>query len=102
MATVFVLSLIVKQDLTLALYEVLSGGLLIGAIFMATDYVTSPTHKTGKVIFAIGCGIITILIRFWGSYPEGASFAILLMNILAPYIEKLCTKQPLGKAGKNA
>ncbi|MBE6596230.1 MAG: hypothetical protein E7641_01030 [Ruminococcaceae bacterium] len=102
-ATVFVLSLIVKQDLTLALYEVLSGGLLIGAIFMATDYVTSPTHKTGKVIFAIGCGIITILIRFWGSYPEGVSFAILFMNILAPYIEKINIKKPLGgiKDGKK-
>ena len=100
-ATVFVLSLLVKQDLTLALYEVLGGGLLIGAIFMATDYSTSPINKLGKMVFAFGCGLITCLIRFWGSYPEGVSFAILLMNILAPYVEKWCTLKPFGKAGKN-
>ena len=100
-ATVFVLSLIVKQDLSLALYEVLGGGLLIGAIFMATDYSTTPINKYGKMVFAFGCGLVTCLIRFWGSYPEGVSFAILLMNILAPYIEKWCTPKPFGKAGKN-
>ena len=94
--TVFVLSLIIKQDLTLALYEVLGGGLLIGAIFMATDYVTSPPTKSGKVIFALGCGLITVLIRFWGSYPEGVSFAILFMNILNPYICKLCAPRAFG------
>ena len=100
-ATVFVLSLIVKQDLTLALYEVLGGGLLIGAIFMATDYSTTPLNKYGKMVFAFGCGLITVLIRFWGSYPEGVSFAILFMNILSPYIEKWCTPKPFGKAGKK-
>ena len=100
-ATVFVLSLIVKQDLTLALYEVLGGGLLIGAIFMATDYSTTPINKYGKMVFAFGCGLITVLIRFWGSYPEGVSFAILFMNILSPYIEKWCTPKPFGKAGKK-
>ena len=98
--TVFVLSLIVKQDLTLALYEVLGGSLLIGAIFMATDYSTTPINKYGKMVFALGCGIITVLIRFWGEYPEGISFAILLMNILSPYIEKLCAPTPFGKVGK--
>ena len=99
-ATVFVLSLAIKQDLTLALYEVLGGGLLIAAFFMITDYVSTPINKGGKMVFAFGCGIITVLIRFWGGYPEGVSFAILLMNILSPYIEKLCTKKPLGKVGK--
>ena len=99
--TVFVLSLIIKQDLSLALYEVLGGGLLIGAIFMATDYSTTPINKNGKMVFAFGCGLVTVLIRFWGSYPEGVSFAILLMNILSPYIEKWCTPKPFGKAGKN-
>ena len=98
--TVFVLSLIVKQDFTLALYEVLGGSLLIGAIFMATDYSTTPINKYGKMVFALGCGIITVLIRFWGAYPEGISFAILLMNILSPYIEKLCAPTPFGKVGK--
>lgn len=100
--TVFVLSLLIKQDVTLALYEVLGGGLVLAAFFMITDYVTTPINKLGKMIFALGCGVITVLIRFWGSYPEGVSFAILLMNILSPYIEKLCTKKPLGKAGKKA
>ena len=100
-ATVFVLSLIVKQDITLALYEILGGGLLIGAIFMATDYSTTPINKYGKMVFAFGCGLITCLIRFLGAYPEGVSFAILLMNILAPYIEKLCTPKAFGKAGQK-
>lgn len=99
-ATTFVLSLIIKQDLTLALYEILGGGLLLAAFFMITDYVSTPINKLGKIVFAFGCGIITVLIRFWGSYPEGVSFAILLMNIFSPYIEKMCTCKPLGKVGK--
>ena len=99
-ATVFLLSLIIKQDLTMALYQVLGGGLIIAAFFMITDYSTTPINPLGKMVFAFGCGVITVLIRFWGSYPEGISFAILLMNILSPYIEKLCTKKPFGKVGK--
>lgn len=98
--TVFLLSLAIKQDLTVALYQILGGGVVLGAFFMATDYSTTPINKTGKMVFAFGCGVITVLIRFWGSYPEGVSFAILLMNILAPYIEKLCAKRPFGKEGK--
>ena len=102
-ATVFVLSLIIKQDLTVALYQVLGGGLLIGAIFMATDYSTTPSNKYGKLIFGLACGIITVLIRLWGYYPEGVSFAILFMNILTPYIDRLCKPKPLGAGGgKNA
>ena len=100
-ATVFLLSLIIKLDVVVALYQVLGGGLVIGAIFMATDYSTTPINKYGKMVFALGCGLITVIIRFWSSYPEGVSFAILLMNILSPYIEKLCAKKPFGKAGKN-
>ena len=98
--TVFVLSFIVKQDLNMALYQVLGGGLMIGAIFMATDYSTSPTNKLGKSVFALGCGLLTVLIRFLGGSPEGASYAILMMNILSPYIEKLCARKPFGKVGK--
>ena len=78
----------------------LGGGLLIAAFFMITDYVSTPINKGGKMVFAFGCGVITVLIRFWGGYPEGVSFAILLMNILSPYIEKLCAKKPFGKVGK--
>ena len=99
-ATVFLLSLIIKQDLTLALYQVLGGSLILAAFFMITDYSTTPLNPLGKMVFAFGCGVITVLIRFWGSYPEGVSFAILLMNILSPYIERLCTKKPFGKVGK--
>lgn len=102
-ATAFALSLAIKQDITVALYQVLGGGLLLGAIFMATDYSTTPSNNWGKVIFGFACGIITVLIRLWGYYPEGVSFAILFMNILSPYIEKLCTPKPLGLGGgKNA
>ena len=94
--TVFVLSWIITGDVTTALYYVLSGGLLFGAIFMATDYVTSPIRTSGRMIFALGCGIITVLIRFYGSYPAGVSFAILIMNILSPYIDKLTEKVQFG------
>lgn len=99
--SVFILSLIIKLDFNVALYEVLGGGLLIGAIFMATDYVTTPINRLGKMVFALGCGILTVLFRFLSSLPEGVSYAILIMNILSPYIEKLCTKTPLGKEGKK-
>lgn len=81
------------------LYTVLSGGLLFGAVFMATDYVTSPINTRGKIIFGIGCGVITVVIRTFGSYPEGVSFAILLMNIVTPLIEKIPGRRPFGAAG---
>ncbi len=97
-ATVFVLSLAVTKDFSSALAYILSGGLFIGAFFMATDYATTPLTSWGKVIFGIGAGVITVVIRFWGSYPEGVSFAILLMNILSPYIDKLTAKKPFGGA----
>ena len=70
------------------LYHILGGGLLLGAIFMATDYVTSPMSASGKIIFGIGIGLLTIIIRLWGNYPEGMSFAILLMNAVVPLINK--------------
>ncbi len=95
-ATVFVFTFAVKGDLTVALAYILSGGLFIGAIFMATDYVTSPSTAWGKVIFGVGAGIITVLIRLWGNYPEGVSFAILLMNILNPFIEKWTPRKVFG------
>ena len=96
----FLLSFALSGNAEIALYHVLSGGLVIAAIFMATDYVTTPINAWGKVVFAAGCAIITVLIRFFGSLPEGVSYAILLMNILSPYIEKLCMKKPLGTGGK--
>lgn len=91
--TVFVLTALLGQQ---PVYQVLSGGLLLGAIFMATDYVTTPQTGWGRVIFGVGAGLITVLIRVYGSYPEGVSFAILLMNILTPYISRATMHKPLG------
>ena len=76
--------------------QILSGGLMLGAIFMATDYATTPVTFWGKLIFGVGCGLITLLIRNFASYPEGVSFAILLMNILTPYIEKVTRPRVFG------
>ena len=92
--TVLVLTaLLPGQD---PLYHVMAGGLFIGAIFMATDYTTSPPTPKGKLIFGVGCGLITVLIRVWGNYPEGVSFSILLMNILNPYISSWTKTKPFG------
>lgn len=99
-ATVFILSFAVTLDAYTALCYTLSGGLFISAIFMATDYSTTPLTKWGKVIFGVGAGALTVLIRFWGVYPEGISFAILLMNILSPYIDKWTAKKPFGGVAK--
>ena len=79
-----------------ALFHILAGGLMLGAFFCATDYVTSPTLPLGKVIFGIGCGLFTMLIRIFASYPEGVSFAILLMNVIAPHIDSLTKSKPFG------
>ena len=98
--TVFLGALIITGSPLVALYHVLAGGVLLGAIFMATDYVTTPITRSGKMIFCVGAGIITVLIRFYGSYPEGVSFSILLMNILSHYIEKWTAPHALG--GKKA
>ncbi len=78
------------------LFMLFSGGLFLGAIFMATDYVTSPTTNWGKVVFGIGCGLITFVIRKFGNLPEGVSYSIILMNILVPHIDKLTAKKPFG------
>lgn len=95
--TVFILSFFEKgMDIVGAMAMILSGGLLLGAIFMATDYVTSPATPLGKIIFGLGAGLLTFLIRHFGIYPEGVSFAILLMNILNPYIEALTARRVFG------
>ncbi len=91
--TVLVLTALLGQQ---PLYQVMAGGLFIGAFFMATDYTTSPPTPAGKLIFGVGCGLITVLIRVWGNYPEGVSFSILLMNILNPYICDWTKTKPFG------
>ena len=80
-------------------YQLLTGGLLLGAFFMATDYVTSPTTPKGMMIFGIGCGVLTFLIRRFGGYPEGVSFSILLMNVAAPLIERYTVPKSFGNRG---
>ena len=91
--TVFVMSLILGQD---AVGQILSGGLMLGAIFMATDYSTTPSTDWGRVLFGIGAGLLTVLIRFYGAYAEGVSFAILFMNILTPYLSRWTETKPFG------
>lgn len=92
-------SLIAGDD---PLYAILSGGVFLGAFFMATDYATTPITTKGKLIFGLGCGIITFIIRHFGSYPEGVSFSILIMNVLTPYIEQLTRTRIFGaKEGRQ-
>lgn len=91
--TVFILSLIFGQD---PLFQILAGGLMLGAIFMATDYTTSPITSKGQIIYAVGCGLITVLIRQYGAYPEGVSYSILLMNVAAPLIDRYTKPRVFG------
>ena len=98
LATAALMSLIVGLD---PLYQLLSGGMLLGAIFMATDYTTSPVTRWGKVIYAVGCGFFTIMLRAFSNMPEGVSFSILLMNILVPLIERITVPRTLGYIKKK-
>lgn len=100
LATVAVLSALCGADVSV---QLLSGGLMLGAIFMATDYTTSPVTPLGQIIYAVGCGVLTCVIRFAGGYPEGVSYSILLMNIATPLIDKLTPPKIYGKrSDKNA
>ncbi len=83
-----------------ALYHILGGGLMLGAFFMATDYTTSPMSGTGKIVFAVGCGVLTSVIRLWGGYPEGVSYSILLMNLVVPLLDKAFMPKRFGGAVK--
>lgn len=101
--TVSLLSLVAGQNVITAIF---GGGLILGAVFMATDYTTTPTSRLGKAIFAVGCGIITFVIRKFGSMSEGVSYSILLMNILTPLIDRFTLAKPFGfvkpkEAAKN-
>lgn len=106
LGTVFILSYLFGGD---GLYQILTGGVMLGAFFMATDYSTSPMNQAGRLIYGIGCGLMTVIIRFFGSYPEGASFSILFMNVVTPLIDRYTVrrvygtgKQHLFKSAKNA
>ena len=82
-------------------YELLSGGLLLGAVFMATDYVTSPMTHKGQLIYGVAIGFLTVVIRTWGAYPEGMSFAILIMNAFTPLINNYCKPKRFGEVVKK-
>ncbi len=83
------------------LFHLFSGSLMLGAIFMATDMVTSPTDKSGMLVFGIGCGLLTMIIRKWGSYPEGVSFSIFIMNATTPLLNRVCKPKVFGVKGKT-
>jgi electron transport complex protein RnfD len=92
--TVALFSLAVGEDVWA---QVLSGGLLFGAVFMATDYVTSPMTEAGRAVYAVGCGLLTVLIRLYASLPEGVSYAVVLMNIMTPLIDRVFRPRPYGR-----
>jgi electron transport complex protein RnfD len=96
--SVAILTLILGQD---PLFHVLSGGLLLGAFFMATDYVTAPVTIAGRFIFGLGCGIITVLIRLYGGFPEGVNYSILFMNMLTPVIDAYVRPRLFGGVKKH-
>lgn len=97
-ATVALFALAAGQD---PVFHMFAGGVFLGAIFMATDYVTTPLTVKGKIVFGIGCGLLTMTIRLFGSLPEGVSFSILIMNILTPHIDSLTMNKPYGGVPKN-
>ncbi|MCQ4935499.1 MULTISPECIES: RnfABCDGE type electron transport complex subunit D [Anaerotignum] len=100
-ATVFILTaLIGRKGLRVPTYEIFAGGLMLGAFFMATDYASSPVTSKGQIIFAIGCGLLTTLIRIFGGYPEGVSYSILIMNLTVPLIERLTEPTIFGALPK--
>jgi len=104
--TVFVLSFLfggvgdVRYSLSLPFFHIFSGGLMLGAFFMATDYTTSPLTRNGRIIFAIGCGLLTVIIRLVGGYPEGVSYSILFMNVMVPLIDRITLPRPFGSVKK--
>ncbi|MEG1426253.1 MAG: RnfABCDGE type electron transport complex subunit D [Oscillospiraceae bacterium] len=98
LGTAAIFSLLLGRD---PLFDLMAGGLVLGAVFMATDYTTSPIHTKARIVYAIGCGILTILIRAFASLPEGVSYSIVIMNILVPLIERAVKVRPFGAARKE-
>ena len=99
--TVAVLTFIFSGfNISMISYNILAGGLILGAFFMATDYTTSPVSKKGQIIYAIGCGLLTAVIRYYGGYPEGVSYSILLMNVATPLIDKYISPRVFGEVAK--
>ena len=93
---------VLRSGFTMAFYELMAGGLMLGAFFMATDYATSPVSNLGRIIMGIGCGLLLFVIREFASYPEGCSFAILFMNVCTPLIDKFTAPARFGEVKKHA
>ena len=100
--TVAVLTLLLDGGFTSMTYHLFAGGLMLGAFYMATDYSSSPVTPRGQIIFGVGCGVITTIIRLYGGYPEGVSYSILLMNVAAPIIDKYTSPKVFGEVKQNA
>ena len=98
LGTVALMSWLLGKD---PLAAVLSGGVLFGAVFMATDYVTTPMLKVGQAIFGVGCGVLVVLIRNYGNYPEGVTYAILIMNIVTPLLDRSLKRKVYGEVKQN-
>lgn len=99
LGSVVILSLIFQKD---PLFQLLAGGLFLGAFFMATDWVTSPVTKKGRIYFGIGCGVLTMLIRLFGGYPEGVCYSILIMNAVSPLLDRLTLPKRFGEVKTGA
>jgi electron transport complex protein RnfD len=102
--TVFIMSTILGRNgffMGSGLYEILTGGVMLGAFFMATDYTTSPVTNIGKIIMGVGCGVLTVVIRNYGGYPEGVSYSILIMNLFVPLLDKFCAPKVFGTSNVN-
>ncbi len=101
-ATVGVMTLVLGGGFMNMIYHIFAGGLMLGAFYMATDYASSPVTPKGQIIFGIGCGVITSVIRLYGGYPEGVSYSIILMNVAAPIIDKYTSPKVFGEVKQNA
>ncbi len=92
----------IDATVSFAVFEIFSGGLILGAFYMATDYVTSPVTNIGRIIYGVGCGVLTIVIRYFGQYPEGVSFAIMIMNLLVWYLDMYTRPSKFGGVEKKS
>ncbi|MEG1473534.1 MAG: RnfABCDGE type electron transport complex subunit D [Christensenella sp.] len=99
LGTVAIITLLTGQP-AMIMFELFAGGLMLGAFFMATDYVSSPSSPKAQLVFGLGCGVVTMVVRLWGGYPEGVSFAILFMNLLTPLLDKVLRPKVFGEVKK--
>ena len=102
LGTVFFLTFAYTKSVTVASFHLVAGGLMLGAFFMATDMVTTPVTRSGRILFGVGCGILVVLIRQFGAYPEGVCYSILLMNAATPLIDQYTRPKVFGTVRSHA